>query len=201
MTIVTKTTNTDAPTGGKTNDLQALRRRHTAIEKECSALAEATADKRAAVQRLKAAHADAQATARAAQRDYSAALARRAVPKSSADAPPAPGQSLAHAHGLAAAIEIAEGMVAEAAAAEEPALARLADARDALDHAEFQAARAEFEAGLYALMPALAHLRSATLRRQAPWRMPDLGECWRAWEYAQGTAEPLGERRWFNQLV
>ena len=40
MAIFTKKNtdaNTDANTGGKTNDLQTLRRRHAAIEKECSA--------------------------------------------------------------------------------------------------------------------------------------------------------------------
>lgn len=182
---------TDAPTGG---DLQALRRRHTATEKEAAALAEATADRRAAVQQLKAEHAAAHAAAQTAQRDYAAALAHRAVSKAPTGAPPAPGQALAHAQGLAAAIEIAEGMAAAAETEETPALARLADARGALDHAEWMAARAEVEAGLLALMPALAGLRSATLRCQAPWYLPELGERLRAWEHAQGTAEPLGGR-------
>ena len=194
MAIFTKTTNTEATPGGKPNDLQALRRRHTAIEKEAAALAEATADRRAAVQQLKAEHAAAHAAAQTAQRDYAAALAHRAVSKAPTGAPPAPGQALAHAHGLAAAIEIAEGMAAAAEAAEAPARARLADARDALDHAEWMAARAEFEAGLAAILPALAHLRSTTLRCKAPWYMPELRERLRAWEHAQGTAEPLGGR-------
>jgi len=182
---------TDAPTGG---DLQALRRRHTAIEKEAAALAEATADRRAAVQQLKAEHAAAHAAAQTAQRDYAAALAQRAVSKAPTGAPPAPGQALAHAQGLAAALEIAEGMVADAEAAEAPARARLADARDALHHGEWMVAGAEFEAGLAALMPALAGLRSATLRCQAPWIVPELGKRLRAFDHAQGTAEPLGGR-------
>ena len=182
---------TDAPTGG---DLQTLRRRHTAIEKEAAALAEATADRRAAVQQLKAEHAAAHAAAQTAQRDYAAALAHRAVSKAPTGAPPAPGQALAHAQGLAAAIEIAEGMAAAAETEEAPARARLADARDALDHAEWMAARAEFEAGLAAILPALAHLRSTTLRCQAPWYLPELGERLRAFDHAQGTAEPLGGR-------
>lgn len=194
MAIFTKTTNTEATPGGKPNDLQALRRRHTAIEKECSALAEATADKRAAVQQLKAEHAAAHAAAQTAQRDYAAALAHRAVSKAPTGAPPAPGQALAHAQGLAAAIEIAEGMAAAAETEEAPARARLADARDALHHGEWMAARAAVEAGLDALMPALAHLRSTTLRCQAPWYLPELSERLRAWEHAQGTAEPLGGR-------
>ncbi len=193
MAIFTKK-NTDANAGGKTNDLQALRRRHAAIEKECSALAEATADRRAAVQRLKAEHAVAHAAAQSAQRTYASALAHRAVSQTTTDTPPAPGQALAHAQGLAAAIEIAEGMVADAEAAEAPVRDRLADARGALDHAEWQAARAEFEAGLDALMPGLAHLRSTTLRCGAPWRAPELGERLRAWDHAQGTAEPLSGR-------
>ena len=182
---------TDAPTGG---DLQALRRRHTAIEKEAAALAEATADRRAAVQQLKAEHAAAHAAAQTAQRDYAAALAHRAVSKAPTGAPPAPGQALAHAQGLASAISIAEGMAADAEAAEAPARARLADAQGALDHAEWMAARVAVEAGLDALMPALAGLRSATLRCKAPWYLPELGERLRAWEHAQGTAEPLGGR-------
>lgn len=194
MAIFAKTTKTDTQSGGKTNDLQALRRRHAAIEKECSALAEATADRRAAVQRLKAEHAVAHAAAQAAQRDYATALAHRAVSKTTNDTPPAPGQALAHAQGLAAAISIAEGMVADAESAEAPARDRLADARQALDYAEWMAARAEFEAGLDALMPSLAHLRSTTLRCGAPWYMPDLSKCLREWEHAQGTAEPLGGR-------
>ncbi len=193
MAIFTKTTNTEATPGGKPNDLQALRRRHTAIEKEAAALAEATADRRAAVRQLKADHAAAHAAAQTAQRDYAAALAHRAVSKT-ADAPPAPGPALAHAQGLAAAIEIAEGMAADAEAAEAPARARLADARGALDHAEWQAARAEFEAGIVALMPKIAALRSATLRCGAPWFLPELKERLRDWEHAQGTAEPLGGR-------
>lgn len=188
MALFTKTTNTDAPTGG---DLQALRRRHATIEKEAAALAEATADRRAAVRQLKAEHAAAHAAAQTAQRDYAAALAHRAMSKTTNDTPPAPGQALAHAQGLAAAIEIAEGMVTDAEAAEAPARDRLADARDALDHAEWMAARAEVEAGLLALMPALAHLRSATLRCQAPWIVPELSERLRAFDHAQGTAEPL----------
>ena len=146
---------TDAPTGG---DLQALRRRHAAIEKEA------------------------------------AALAHRAVSKTTNDTPPAPGQALAHAQGLAAAIEIAEGMAAAAETEEAPARARLADARDALHYGEWMAARAEFEAGLVALMPGLAHLRSTTLRCQAPWSVPELGKRLRAFDHAQGTAEPLGGR-------
>ena len=182
---------TDAPTGG---DLQALRRRHTAIEKEAAALAEATADRRAAVQQLKAEHAAAHAAAQTAQRDYAAALAHRAVSKAPTGAPPAPGQALAHAQGLAAAIEIAEGMAAAAETEEAPARARLADARDALHYGEWMAARAEFEAGLAAILPALAHLRSTTLRCQAPWIVPALGERLRAFDHAQGTAEPLGGR-------
>ena len=197
MAIFTKKNtdaNTDANTGGKTNDLQTLRRRHAAIEKECSAMAEATADRRAAVQRLKAEHAVAHAAAQAAQRDYATALAHRAMSKTTNDTPPAPGQALAHAQGLAAAIEIAEGMAADAEAAEAPARDRLADARQALGHAEWVVARAEFEAGLDALMPGLAHLRSTTLRCGAPWYMPDMSETLRAWEHAQGTAEPLGGR-------
>ena len=191
MAIFTKTTNTDATPGGKPND---LRRRHTAIEKEAAALAEATADRRAAVRQLKAEHAAAHAAAQTAQRDYAAALAHRAVSKAPTGAPPAPGQALAHAQGLAAAIEIAEGMAADAEAAEAPARARLADARDALHYGEWMAARAELDAGLDALMPALAHLRSTTLRCQAPWSVPELGARLRAWEHAQGTAEPLGGR-------
>ena len=194
MAIFTKTTNTDATPGGKTNELQALRRQVTAIEKECSALAEATADRRAAVQRLKAEHAAAHAAAQSAQRTYAAALAHRAMSKTTNDTPPAPGQALAHAQGLAAAVEIAGGMAADAEAAEAPARARLADARGALDHAEWMAARAEFEAGLDALMPALAHLRSTTLRCQAPWYLPEVRERLRAFDHAQGTAEPLGGR-------
>ena len=194
MAIFTKTTNTDATPGGKTNELQALRRQVTAIEKECSALAEATADRRAAVQRLKAEHAAAHAAAQSAQRTYAAALAHRAMSKTTNDTPPAPGQALAHAQGLAAAIEIAEGMAADAEAAEAPARARLADARDALHYGEWMAARAAVEAGLDALMPALAHLRSTTLRCQAPWSVPELGKRLRAFDHAQGTAEPLGGR-------
>ena len=182
---------TDAPTGG---DLQALRRRHTAIEKEAAALAEATADRRAAVQQLKAEHAAAHAAAQSAQRTYAAALAHRAVSKTTNDTPPAPGQALAHAQGLAAAIEIAEGMAAAAETEETPALARLADARGALDHGEWLAARAAVEGGIAALLPALAGLRSATLRCQAPWIVPELGERLRAFDHAQGTAEPLGGR-------
>ena len=194
MAIFTKTTNTDATPGGKTNELQALRRQVTAIEKECSALAEATADRRAAVQRLKAEHAAAHAAAQSAQRTYAAALAHRAMSKTTNDTPPAPGQALAHAQGLAAAIEIAEGMAAAAETEEAPARARLADARDALHYGEWMAARAEFEAGLAAILPALAHLRSTTLRCQAPWIVPELGERLRAFDHAQGTAEPLGGR-------
>lgn len=194
MAIFPKTTDTDATPGVKAADLQALRRRHAAAEKECSALAGATADKRAAVQQLKTEYAGAHAAAQTAQRDYAAALAHRAVSKAPTGAPPAPGQALAHAQGLAAAIEIAEGMVADAEAAEAPARARLADARGALDHAEWMAARAEVEAGLLALMPALAGLRSATLRCSAPWYVPELRERLREWEHAQGIAEPLGGR-------
>lgn len=194
MAIFTKTTNTEATPGGKPNDLQALRRRHTAIEKEAAALAEATADRRAAVQQLKAEHAAAHAAAQTAQRDYAAALAHRAVSKAPTGAPPAPGQALAHAQGLASAISIAEGMATDAEAAEAPARARLADARDALHYGEWMAARAAVEAGLDALMPALAHLRGTTLRCQAPWIVPALGERLRAFDHAQGTAEPLGGR-------
>lgn len=181
---------TDTQAGGKTNELQALRRRHAAIEKECAAMVEATADRRAAVQRLKAEHAVAHAAAQSAQRTYAAALAHRAMSKTTNDTPPAPGQALAHAEGLAAAIEIAEGMVADAEAAEAPARARLADAQGALNYGEWMAARAEFEAGLDALMPALVHLRNATVRCGAPWFPPELSKTLRAWEHAQGIAEP-----------
>ena len=182
---------TDAPTGG---DLQAQRRRNAAIEKEAAALAEATADRRAAVQQLKAEHAAAHAAAQTAQRDYAAALAHRAVSKAPTGAPPAPGQALAHAQGLASAISVAEGMATDAEAAEAPARARLADARDALHYGEWMAARAAVEGGIAALLPALAGLRSATLRCQAPWIVPELGERLRAFDHAQGTAEPLGGR-------
>ena len=146
------------------------------------------------MQQLKAEHAAAHAAAQTAQRDYAAALAHRAVSKAPTGAPPAPGQALAHAQGLVAALEVAEGMVADAEAAEAPARARLADARDALHYGEWMAARAAVEAGLDALMPALAGLRSATLRCQAPWYMPELRERLRAFDHAQGTAEPLGGR-------
>lgn len=187
MAMFAKKTPTQA--GGEIKDMQSLRRQHAAIEKECRVLAEATAERRAAVQRLKAESAAAHAAAQDAQRAYAIAMAT-----SPTSTPPAPGQALAHALGLDAALVIAEDLVRDAEAAEAPVRARLADAQDALDHGEWRAAEAEFAAAIEPLMPVLARLRSATHRARAPWYMPELRDYLRRWEHAQGIDEPWHKR-------